>query len=62
MEYPLKKRQKILSEATTKQFFLQCDKQTNFSEWKRRLDEFRKEIGPIQSDSAEDIRELRDSR
>jgi len=34
----------------------------DFEEWKRRLDEFREKIGPIQSDSTEHIREMRDSR
>ncbi len=34
----------------------------DLDEWRRRLDEFRESIGPIKSDSAQDIRELRDSR
>ena len=37
----------------------ECD---DFDKWKRRLEAFRKKIGPIQSDSTDDIRELRDSR
>ncbi|MEW6238334.1 MAG: hypothetical protein AB1656_23360 [Candidatus Omnitrophota bacterium] len=32
------------------------------ADWKHRLEDFREQVGPIQSDSALDIRELRDSR
>jgi len=35
---------------------------TRKTDWKHRLEAFREQVGPIQSDSALDIRELRDSR
>lgn len=34
----------------------------NLNEWRAQLETFRKKVGPIQSDSTEDIREMRDNR
>ncbi len=38
------------------------ERKRRFEDWKKRLDEMREKIGPVQSDSTEHIREMRDSR
>ena len=52
----------LLQAAAQNEHPISSSKKLDFNEWKRRLDEFSERIGPIQSDSTQDIRELRDSR
>lgn len=38
------------------------EKKKKLENWKKRLKEIREKIGPVQSDSSDHIREMRDSR